>query len=604
MGKKESEVSAMEIDDPKSESSDQILPRFSINVLQLMKSSQAQHGLRHGDYARYRRYCSARLRRLYKSLKFTHGRGKYTRRAILESTVTDVRFLHVVFYMAERAWSHAMEKRQLPDGPNARQRIYLVGRLRKAVKWASLFSSLCSIKTDSRTSLEAEAYASYMKGTLLFEQDQNWETGLACFKNARAVYEELGKYGDLENQVLCRERVEELEPSIRYCLHKIGKSNLQTSELLQIGEMEGPALDLFKAKIEAAMEEARSQQAASLTEFNWLGYRFPVSNPKSRVSILKAQELEKELQGPTAESLPAEKKLTIFDKLFTAYHDARNTIRSDLVSAGNAESVKDDLNGLDKAVGAVLGQRTIERNQLLVKIAKSKLNRKRDDKSEKVTRPEELVRLYDLLLQNVADLSDLISSGRDRKPEEIAFEEECQRKSLAFRAERCFYLAKSYSLAGKRAEAFALYSRARSLAEDALNKFQSIAKKDEELKTLIKECRANSCIEHATGIMEEERVPENLSNRISTISLNDTAAQVEEKYLLDKLDVYESAVGDSNTKTAPKIERFPPAFQSIPRNPIVLDLAYHCIDFPDIENRMKKKGGGFMSRINLWGTKS
>lgn len=318
-----------------------------------------------------------------------------------------------------------------------------------------------------------------------------------------------------------------------------------------------------------------------------------------------AQELEKELQSPTAESLPAEKKLTIFDKLFTAYHDARNTIRSDLVSAGNAESVKDDLNGLDKAVGAVLGQRTIERNQLLVKVAKSKLNRKRDDKNDKVTRPEELVRLYDLLLQNVADLSDLISSGRDRKPEEIAFEEECQRTSLAFRAERCFYLAKSYSLAGKRAEAFALYSRARSLAEDALNKFQSIAKKDEgtiqELKTLIKECRANSCIEHATGIMEEERAPENLSNRMSTISLNNTAAQVEEKYLLDKLDVYESAVGDSNTKTAPKIERFPPALQSIPRNPIVLDLAYNCIDFPVIENRMKKKGGFFSSRISsLW----
>jgi len=145
-------------------------------------------------------------------------------------------------------------------------------------------------------------------------------------------------------------------------------------------------------------------------------------------------------------------------------------------------------------------------------------------------------------------------------------------------------LAKSYSLAGKRAEAFALYSRARSLAEDALNKFQSIAKKDEvssssfighfmhgfhshceqkctmlphvdwiffsldiyefwlnfsnnaqgtiqELKTLIKECRANSCIEHATGIMEEERAPENLSNRMSTISLNNTAAQVQSHYL-------------------------------------------------------------------------
>lgn len=69
----------------------------------------------------------------------------------------------------------------------------------------------------------------------------------------RAVYEELGKVGDLENQVLCRERVEELEPSIRYCLHKIGKSNLQASELLHIGEMEGPALDLFKAKLEVCL---------------------------------------------------------------------------------------------------------------------------------------------------------------------------------------------------------------------------------------------------------------------------------------------------------------------------------------------------------------
>lgn len=52
-----------------------------------------------------------------------------------------------------------MEKRQLPDGPNGRQRIYLIGRLRKAVKWATLFAQLCSIKGDSRTSLEAEVWS-------------------------------------------------------------------------------------------------------------------------------------------------------------------------------------------------------------------------------------------------------------------------------------------------------------------------------------------------------------------------------------------------------------------------------------------------------------
>lgn len=52
-----------------------------------------------------------------------------------------------------------MEKRQLPDGPNSHQRIYLLGRLRKAVKWATLFAQLCAIKGDRRTSLEAEVIA-------------------------------------------------------------------------------------------------------------------------------------------------------------------------------------------------------------------------------------------------------------------------------------------------------------------------------------------------------------------------------------------------------------------------------------------------------------
>ncbi|CAN1297764.1 Signal recognition particle subunit SRP68 [Linum perenne] len=599
---KESEATAMEVDGSKSNDSDQTNPRYSINVLQLLKSAQMQHGLRHGDYTRYRRYCTARLRRLYKSLKFTHGRGKYTRRSITEATVTEIRFLHLLLYTAERAWSHAMEKRQLSDGPNARQRIYLIGRLRKAVKWANQFSRLCAAKGDSKTSLEAEAYASYMNGTLLFEQDQNWETALKNFLSARAVYEELGKYGDMENQILCRERVEELEPSIRYCRHKIGESNLKTSDLLQIGEMEGPALDLFKSKLEAVISEARTQQAASLTEFHWLGHKYPISNAKTRVSILKAQELEKDLHARANDSLPAEKKLTVFDKIFTAYHEARGYIRSDLTGAGNADHVKDDLSGLHDAVTAVLGLRTIERNRLLVSIAKSKLVKRRDDKNEKVTKPEELVRLYDLLLQNTDDLSELVSSRKERTSEEVAFAEECGRRRLAFRAERCFYLAKSYSIVGKRAEAYVLYCHAQSLAEDALKSYQALSDKDEmtikELKDLYSECRSSSCIEHALGIMEEEKAPENLSTGISALSLSGATNNMQ-KFLVQNLDVYEAALGDPNVKPSqpPRIESFPPVFQSIPRNPIIRDLAYEYIDFPSLENRMKKRG--LISR--LWG---
>ncbi|KAK8962898.1 hypothetical protein KSP40_PGU019816 [Platanthera guangdongensis] len=579
-----------------------IYPSYSI-IFCLLLNVYLHEGIKSIHIFIFRRYCTARLRRLYKSLKFTHGRGKYVKKAITESNVTDVRFLHILLYMADRAWSHAMEKRHLPDGPNSRQRIYLLGRLRKAVKWAVLFSQLCAIKGDSRTSLEAEAYASYMKGTLLFEQDQNWKTALRNFRKARDVYEELGKYGSIENQILCRERVEELEPSVRYCLHKVGESNLQTSELMDIGDVEGPALDLFKAKLEAVMAEARSQQAASLTEFYWLGHRFPINNAKTRVSILKAQELEKDLRGPAADALTAEKKLSMFDKMFSAYHEARACIRSDLASAGNADNVKVDLNGLDKAVSASLGQRTIERNQLLISIAKSKFMKQSDEKGEKLTKPEELVRLYDLQIQNSTDLYDLVSSQRNMNSEEDSFAKEYELKGLAFRAERCFFLAKSYSFAGKRAEAYTLFLRAGSLVDEVLKKVQVANNPDQtiikDLQILSNNCRSNRCIEHATGIMEEENIPEKLSKGVSTISLTGPEKK-EEKFLLEKLDLYESAVGEPGTKSAPCIERFPPQFQAVPCNPIVLDIAFSSIEFPSLDNRMKKDSKkGIFSR--LWG---
>ncbi|CAD6217168.1 unnamed protein product [Miscanthus lutarioriparius] len=476
--------------------------RFSINVLELMREAQMQHGLRQSDYTRYRRYCSARLRRLYKSLKF------------------------------------------------------------------------CM----------AEAYASYMKGALFFEQDKNIDAAMINFKNTRAIYEELGKYGSIENQLLCRQRIDELEPMIDFCSHKLGGSYLQAHELLET------ANDLLKAKMEAVLSETRSQQAASMTEFNWLGRTFPITNAKTRVSILKAQQLERDLSGAATESVAADKKLAIFDKIFSAYHDARSCIRNDLASAGNAEDIRDELNGLDKAVSAVLGLRTIERNQLLVSIAKSKFTKHRDEKNERITKPEELVRLYDLLIQ----------LWKKQNEEENSFIHEYELKGLAFRAERCFFLAKSYSSAGKRAEAYALFCHARTLTDSALQQLANSNDKAliQDLKSLSDNCRSNSCIEHATGIMEEEIVPLKLSKGVSTMSLADDKTK-ENKYLLDMLESYESAIGEPNTKAPCHIAQFPPPFQAVPCNPIVLDMAYNAVEFPSLENRMKKEKKGLLSRF--WG---
>ena len=67
-----------------------------------------------------------------------------------------LRYLHIVLYLAERAWSYAMELKQATGNSSSRKRIHLIRRLSKAARWGNLFSQLCTSKADPRTALEAE----------------------------------------------------------------------------------------------------------------------------------------------------------------------------------------------------------------------------------------------------------------------------------------------------------------------------------------------------------------------------------------------------------------------------------------------------------------
>ncbi|CAM6094524.1 unnamed protein product [Calypogeia fissa] len=569
-------------------------PKFSLNVLQLIKISQAQHGLRHGvDYKRYRRYCTARLMRLYKSLGFKHGRGKYTKKQIVESTVTNVRYLHIVLYLAERAWSYAME---IKEGGNTRQQSHLIRRLGKAAKWANLLNRLCNEKADSRTALEAFAYAEHMRGNLLIERENDWETAVKKLKSARAVYDKLGKIGDVENQVLCRQRVEELDALIKYCTYKLDRSDMRGSDILDLSTPEGPAYDLLQSKLEAVMAEAIIQQAVSMTELEWLGRKWPINNEKTRVCILKGQELEKEISRTDLSS--SEKKLSLFDKVFVAYQDAKRHVREDLVVAGNAEDVREQLNGLDRAISSILLQRTVERNQILVMLAKNRLERQqkglREEKGEKPAKPEDLVRLHDTLIQNVSDLSELVTSGRDQSANEKSFAKKLAAQRLGLQARRCLYLAQSYSAAAKYAEAYSLFHRALEHCESALNSYKRVGAAEEaavhDLEPLAKDCRVQKCLVHARGVVEASKLDSKVQKGIAALSLSKEPSNKEKSgYLVDRIDVYNSSL---------EIAQIPPPFQAVPCRPIVLDTAHNFMEFPSLAKRTVKedKSTGLFSK--------
>lgn len=75
---------------------------------------QQQHGLRHGDFQRYRGYCTRRVKRLRKTLHLPQGdRRHFKKRDVnlqhLESVNSSEKYIHIPLILAERSWAYAMQ---------------------------------------------------------------------------------------------------------------------------------------------------------------------------------------------------------------------------------------------------------------------------------------------------------------------------------------------------------------------------------------------------------------------------------------------------------------------------------------------------------------
>ena len=71
-----------------------------------MKSAQNNYGVKNGDYARYRNYCSRKIQKLRKAMNIKYGnRTKFVRRDIINDHYNDNRVLQVLLFHVEKFWA-------------------------------------------------------------------------------------------------------------------------------------------------------------------------------------------------------------------------------------------------------------------------------------------------------------------------------------------------------------------------------------------------------------------------------------------------------------------------------------------------------------------
>ncbi|KAK9888190.1 hypothetical protein WA026_000459 [Henosepilachna vigintioctopunctata] len=547
-------------EDVKDKKPQEPLKPLTLEILKAIKDSQQQHGLRHGDYQRYRGYCSRRIRRLRKVLKLPQGdRRHFKRRDVNEQHLlhpnSDERYLHIYLVMTERCWAYAMQLRQ-ESNTEPRKKFHLIQKLRKASTYALQLEELCKVeRCDARTKLEAQAYAAWIQGTLEFELHL-WLKATENLKKAQVIYEKLSSTLPEEDQLTYKQRVEEIAPSLRYCAYNIGDEK---------------AVDLLELKSQGILEnfetlvaQTKTKTAQVLQEIQWFGVKVPVTIERIRLFLLGIEGLDESLKN--AEDTQA--KIKILEDLFIDLRDIISLARE------SARTEKQNQILLSYLL-SIRVQRTSQRNLLLV---------------QQTRRAQDCVRLLDIVIQQTTELTqnDIIKNDEQAQKH---YNEQIH----AYKILRSFYLAKTQAAQKRWKEAAVLYD----ITQNAVNE-KPLNLLFTELEQLMKYVQERVEIEktkaRANFVLEKED---------ENISIVPQKVYKSKKPLIERLDDFreEPQLLSKN----PNLVSLPTAMEPIPVKPLFYDLALNFVEFPDLSEKLEsvqksKQGAGISGFVKgLWG---
>jgi len=329
------------------------------------------------------------------------------------------------------------------------------------------------------------------------------------------------------------------------------------------------------------INQTREQQAATLQEVEWRGRKLPVKQEKIRIFLLREQEFtETEVQG---KSYPDQ--LSAYESLLMDCKDALQTLRDDLIEDPTFRNRQQASEGpvapvhfLYTYLTFMKCTKTIDRNYAMIEEMKSYINGEKElEKGKKPIKPQDLVRLYETVMQNYNDIPKLAGLEED-----LALKQEMEAKVVYCKALKCYYIALTYLNGQKWPEARALFQRATSYANKAKNDKivpEGMRQKMQDLMQLIE---SKQFMAHANSILEAE------SN--TTANAGDKADDAAKSAipLIDRLDDYYE---DPNLVTGkPNLYPFPPSFEPIPCKPLFFDLAREHVEFPSLEKKISTPG--------------
>ena len=475
---------------------------------------------------------------------------------------------------------------------------------------------------DERTALEAAVYASWMRGNLALETEQ-WDAALREFAASTALCAALLTTELLpERKAVLQERIDEMEPQLRFAAYNARKPQPRA------GPADAPLLrpDLAGLLDTVATAAKEANATALLAQIRWGGRAVHARSPAVRAALagvhkaaLGSGEDLAAAHSKAAAALHAE--LDALTRKIAAKERFPAAVRA-------LEQQRADARALVEYLQWLKAEKTAERATARARSLQTRLCEGALPITAVVgvnginggkPKVEEIVRLYNVAMQAEAEAQALLDAASHTNVDgtsadgdvgdgygENAEEKEARRTlkgahGLAVRAERCYFVGLVYLRKRRWPEADALFAQAQKLAGDArvhlLECKAPLPQDDIAAATAVEaQARAMRCVAVARSNMKEE--PADKAAAAAAAKKEEEEEEEEEEVTVEEplygssLDVWPESLKQNRPIIATELPK-PEVLQC---RPILLDVAFNAVEYPDLTARKQASKGFF----KLW----
>ena len=592
---------------------------LKMDILLSTASMQHQNGLRAGDYLRYAHFCRKKIQKLRKMNHLGQGKRKFQKLEITPQLIKDNKIFMILILECERNWAYGMYHKQeltFIGEDIKRLRHEITRKFKRATQNAKKIFEICQKIGDTQTQLEGEAYYHFINSNFLIFTSK-FQEALDLLKKACNIYEKIKQLKDTIENIEYEEKIKAMKTSMRLCVYNLRSSK---DAILDEAEFE-KTVNVDDIQLTEKIEEIKKESNKINEEdfsVKYHGINIPIKNEKLRNDFQKLNELNSKIE----KEKDVQKKIVLFQDYYNRIDEMNKLVKKIKGEEGNqtSENFSKIYENILNYIENLRLKKYIDKNLSYISEYSKEYNTienmsalfEKDNLKLKV-KPQEMMKLYDNLKEYQSQLINL-----EKDNPEQSYIIELNYRERIYTLSKIFYVGLAYVLNQKYLEAYTIMFYTLEKIKESNEYYEQHHLENvsqlKELKSKIDNTEKLAIFIINTAFVkmqfnkekkdEKEKKEKKIKYNpyLADLMFNENTILTKEQYddLKDYITLsyedYIEGIKNQNFDGYTHIIQIPMNTQLLEPKPIVYDLTFEKLEYPDLTEKTKEKSKSLMGR--------